>query len=114
MKFLNKGKDIKIRVDDAKVKGEAQTYTWLTVKTGEVVDLPEVLGKSNNLEIVDETNEAPVEEEASAEESVEEPVEEEPIDPKEEAKAKAKAEKEAKAKAKAEEKAKAKAEAESR
>jgi len=48
MKFKNTGKDTKVRID------ESNGHRWITVKTGQVVDILEATGKRNNFEIVEE------------------------------------------------------------
>ena len=49
MRFVNKGNSIKIR------QGDRSGYYWLTLKTGEIMDLPKHVGEANNLEIVKAT-----------------------------------------------------------
>lgn len=48
MKFVNNGEPKKIRV------GDINAYDWLTIRTGQIVDLPEKLGKIHNFDVVSE------------------------------------------------------------
>ena len=51
MEFKNNGNDMKVRIDES---GE---HHWITVKTGQTVDIPEVIGFRNNFEKVKEVEE---------------------------------------------------------
>lgn len=50
MKFINKGKPIKIR------RGSLNKYSWITLNKGDKIDLPEHVGKNNGLKKVKVTN----------------------------------------------------------
>jgi len=48
MKFKNTGNDAKVRIN------ESDGYRWITVKFGQIVNIPETTGKLNGFEIVEE------------------------------------------------------------
>lgn len=47
MKFINKGKKIKIRI------GNLDNCKWITINSGEKIDLPENVGLKNGLKILE-------------------------------------------------------------
>ena len=50
MKFINRGNSIKIR------RGNLKKYSWVTMRTGQTMELPEHVGINNRLEKVTEGN----------------------------------------------------------
>ena len=46
MRFKNNGESVKLR------KGNLKGYFWITVRHGEIVDLPEIIGKRDGFEKV--------------------------------------------------------------
>ncbi len=50
-KFVNRGEPIKIRIGNLN-----ENFYWITLKTGETMELPKHIGKNNGLEII-ESNE---------------------------------------------------------
>jgi hypothetical protein len=46
MEFINKGESIKLRIGDLK------DFQWATIKTGQIIDLPENVGLANKFERV--------------------------------------------------------------
>jgi len=55
MRFINRGEPIRIR------NGELKSgYHWITLKTGETIELPEAVGKAKGLDVIFESKAGPV------------------------------------------------------